>query len=327
MSASLRRLLKTSSTPPSSVVDRALGLGGPALEYHVLDVFSERPFEGNPLAVVLGADPLSAAQLQTLAREFHLSETAFPMQPSVAEAADGADYRLRIFTPEVELPFAGHPSVGTACLLTQLGQLAKRQVRQACGAGVLPLDVDEDGGRATLTGGAPVVGGPVDPAEALHAVGLEAADLLGPPSVLAGTGLPYVVVPVTADGLGRAAPDLSALKRLFRHPEQATGVYLVAWAPGAGAPTTVRARMFAGDVGVAEDPATGSAALALGAALPSMVALGDGETQLAVTQGVEMGRPSSLSVQVDVVAGRATRVRVSGGAVRVASGRVAVPPA
>jgi len=292
----------------------------------VLDVFADRPFEGNPLAVVLGADDLSTAQLQALAREFHLSETAFPMTASPAEVAEGADYRLRIFTPEVELPFAGHPSVGAACLLTELGAVATPTLRQACGAGVLPLEVAADGSRATLTGGDPVVGGEVDAAEALRAVGLGEVDLLGPPAILAGTGLPYVVVPVTAAALRRAAPDLSELKRLFRHPQEATGVYLVAWELGDEAPTSVRARMFAGDVGVAEDPATGSAALALGAALPSMLGLGDGETRLVVTQGVEMGRPSTLLVQVDVTARRPTRVRVSGGAVRVASGRVSVPP-
>ncbi|HUW15744.1 MAG TPA: PhzF family phenazine biosynthesis isomerase, partial [Actinomycetes bacterium] len=215
---------------------------------------------------------------------------------------------------------------GAACLLTELGAVATPTLRQACGAGVLPLEVAADGSRATLTGGDPVVGGEVDAAEALRAVGLGEVDLLGPPAILAGTGLPYVVVPVTAAALRRAAPDLSELKRLFRHPQEATGVYLVAWELGDEAPTSVRARMFAGDVGVAEDPATGSAALALGAALPSMLGLGDGETRLVVTQGVEMGRPSTLLVQVDVTARRPTRVRVSGGAVRVASGRVSVPP-
>jgi trans-2,3-dihydro-3-hydroxyanthranilate isomerase len=298
---------------------------GRTLEYHVLDVFTDRAFAGNPLAVVLDADDLSTSQLQSLAREFHLSETAFPMAASASEVADGADYRLRIFTPEVELPFAGHPSVGSACLLTQLGRVSGETVRQACGAGVLPLDVTADGKRATLTGGKPVVGGAIDPSEALHAVGLSATNLLGPASVVAGTGLPYVVVPVTTDALDRVSPDLSELKRLFRHPHEATGVYLVAWEPAEAAPTRVQARMFAGDVGVAEDPATGSAALALGAALPSMLSLADGETALAITQGVAMGRPSSLRVQVDVVAGRATRVRVSGGVAHVASGRVLVP--
>jgi trans-2,3-dihydro-3-hydroxyanthranilate isomerase len=248
------------------------------------------------------------------------------MAASPEEAARGADYRLRIFTPEVELPFAGHPSVGAACLLHRIGALRKPTVRQACGAGILPLDVEAGGGAATLTGGEPEAVGPVDPTEALHAVGLGTDDLVGLPAVLAGTGLPYVVVPVTMRALRRATPDLSELKRVFRHPQQATGVYLVAWEAGPEVPGAVRARMFAGDVGVAEDPATGSAALALGAALPSMLDVADGRTQVDVNQGVEMGRPSSLVVQVDIADGRATRVRVTGGAVPVASGRVVIPP-
>src|SRR5512133_457124 len=116
----------------------------PPLAYHVVDVFSERPFEGNPLAVVLDADELSTDALQTVALEFHLSETAFPMHSEVA------DYRLRIFTPVMELPFAGHPSVGTAWLLARLGRIRHGAVRQECGAGVLPVDVTAEG--ATLTG-------------------------------------------------------------------------------------------------------------------------------------------------------------------------------
>ncbi len=109
----------------------------------MVDVFTDRAFAGNPLAVVLGADALADHQLQALAREFHLSETAFPVDPG----GEGADYRLRIFTPSVELPFAGHPSVGTAWLMVHLGRLAPGRVVQRCGAGDLPLEVAVDGRR------------------------------------------------------------------------------------------------------------------------------------------------------------------------------------
>ena len=113
--------------------------GAGELLYHVVDVFvvDGQPFTGNPLAVVLDADRLSAAQMQALAREFALSETAFPLP---AQAA-GADYRLRIFTPEEELPFAGHPSVGSAWLLSALGRVpaGRSTLRQECGVGVLPV--------------------------------------------------------------------------------------------------------------------------------------------------------------------------------------------
>ena len=123
------------------------------LEYEVVDVFTDTAFAGNPLAVVLGAEDLETAALQAIAREFALSETAFPMAPTT-----GADYRLRIFTPEVELPFAGHPSIGTAWVLAQRGELAPGEVVQSCGAGELRLQVAADAGPVTLTGGTPTVG-------------------------------------------------------------------------------------------------------------------------------------------------------------------------
>lgn len=297
------------------------------LEYHVVDVFTDRPFAGNPLAVVLDSDGLSTGQLQVIAREFQLSETAFPQRPTPADRDAGADYRLRIFTPDVELPFAGHPSLGTAWLLRRLGRVGGRDLLQACGAGVLPVEVSDDGGVVTLTGGEPRVSSPVDPSSALAAVGLAARDLAGPPSVVAGTGLGFAVVPVRPASLAAALPDLESLRTVFRHPNEATGVYLVAWDPDRAVPTHVRARMFAGDVGVTEDAATGSAALAFGAALPVLAPLPDGAVRCEVLQGVEMGRPSRLVVDVDVSAGAAARVRVSGGVVPIAQGRIAIPSA
>ena len=102
----------------------------PTLPYHVVDVFTDRPYAGNPLAVVLGADDLSTESLQAIAREFNLSETAFPM-----DSDREADYRVRIFTAATELPFAGHPSIGTAWLLARLGRIPAGAVRQDCAAG------------------------------------------------------------------------------------------------------------------------------------------------------------------------------------------------
>src|SRR5687767_5943844 len=145
---------------------------GPTLAYEVVDVFTDRAFAGNPLAVVLDADELSTEQLQALAQEFALSETAFPVL-----ADDGADYRLRIFTPATELPFAGHPSVGAADVMRRRGRVGVGRVVQSCGAGLLPLDVQE--GTVTLTAGEPSWGEPLDPAPLLAAVGLDAADVDG----------------------------------------------------------------------------------------------------------------------------------------------------
>jgi trans-2,3-dihydro-3-hydroxyanthranilate isomerase len=137
------------------------------LEYHVVDVFSERAFAGNPLAVVMGGEQLATAQMQAIASEFQLSETAFPIHPTSSSAAAevGANYQLRIFTPDTELPFAGHPSIGTAWVLQQLGWFGPGEVGQLCGEGLLPLSVDVNG--ATLTGGVARVGEPIDPAAAL----------------------------------------------------------------------------------------------------------------------------------------------------------------
>ncbi|MBA2553759.1 MAG: PhzF family phenazine biosynthesis protein, partial [Geodermatophilaceae bacterium] len=134
------------------------------MRYEIVDVFTDVPFTGNPLAVVLDAEELSTDQLQALAREFNLSETAFPLPSTVA------DYRLRIFTPGAELPFAGHPSVGAAHTLARLGRIEPGSVVQECGAGLLPVRVEAD--TVTLSGGAATVGPALDPAPLLSAVGL-----------------------------------------------------------------------------------------------------------------------------------------------------------
>src|SRR3954466_11641393 len=117
------------------------------LAYEVVDVFTDRAFAGNPLAVVLDADDLSTVQLQSIAREFNLSETSFPMKADVA----GADYRLRLFTPMQELPFAAHAWVGAAAVVLRLGRVSPGRVVQSCGAGLLPLEVAAE--VVTLSGG------------------------------------------------------------------------------------------------------------------------------------------------------------------------------
>ena len=281
---------------------------GPTLAYRVVDVFTDRPFAGNPLAVVLDADGLSTEALQSLAQEFSLSETAFPMR-----ADDGADYRLRIFTPEVELPFAGHPSVGSAWVLRRLGRLPDGRVTQSCGAGLLPVEADDDG--ATLTGGAPSVGEPRDPGPLLAAVGLTPDDLDGPAPRSCGTGIDFAYLPVRPDAVARAVPDAAALRRVG-----GAGLSVVAWRDG-----RAHARVFAGGVGVLEDPATGSAALGLGVYLATSGLVPDGRTAYVVRQGAEMGRPSTLSCAVTVRDRQVLEATVHGSVVAVASGEVARP--
>ncbi len=292
-------------------------LGASVLDYWVVDVFAGRAFAGNPLAVVLDADSLSTEQMQAMALEFNLSETAFP----VSTTTPGADYRLRIFTPAAELPFAGHPSVGTAWLLHALGRIDAGTAVQECGAGLLPLQVGPD--QVTLTGGPPTVGEPVDPLPLLAAVGLDVDDLAGTEPRWAGTGLNWVYLRVTDEAVARARPNLDRLADLTASGSDRAGVAVLSWQDA-----KAHARVFAGGLGVAEDPATGSAALGLGAWLVATGLLpAAGESSIEIAQGLEMGRPSRLACAVAAEGGRATECRVSGTVVPNAHGQVAVPAA
>jgi trans-2,3-dihydro-3-hydroxyanthranilate isomerase len=286
------------------------------LTYHVVDVFTDRPYAGNPLAVVLGADALSASQLAALAREFNLSETAFPL----ADPSGEADYHLRIFTPGSELPFAGHPSVGTAWLLHSLGVVAAGRVVQRCGAGLLPLAVSAE--RVELTGGTPSAGPVLDAAPFLRAVGLTAADAGGAPPRVCSTGLPQAFVEVASpEAVRRCVLHAGALAEAAGPGVDAVAVF--AWDAAARAS---HARVFAGAVGVAEDPATGSAATGFGAWLAaSGYVPGDGETAYVVRQGAEIGRPSTLEGTVVTRGGVAVECRVAGTVVPVATGTIRVP--
>lgn len=284
------------------------------LPYEVVDVFTDRPFAGNPLAVVFDADGLDAGQLQAVATEFNLSETVFVLPPT----RPGATYRARIFTPAIELPFAGHPSVGAAVTVVTRGLAPPGQVVQECGAGLLPLTVYEDG-RATLTGGPPTVGPPVDPTPLLATVGLTGADHPGPVPRAAGCGLEFPFLAVSPGALGVAALDPAAARS-----HGVAQVCVVAWDGPQG---TARVRVFVPGLGVPEDPATGSAALGLGVWLVTAGLLpGDGGSSYSVRQGAEIGRPSRLECTVVATGGAAVSATVTGGVVPVASGVIAVPP-
>jgi trans-2,3-dihydro-3-hydroxyanthranilate isomerase len=258
--------------------------------------------------VVLDAEDLSTEQMQRVAREFNLSETAFPTSPP-----EGATYGLRIFTPAAELPFAGHPSVGSAWVLHRLGRIAAGDNVQACGAGLLPVHVGED--EVTLSGGAPTASAPLASAPILSALGLTGADLAGPEPRSAGAGISFTYLLVRPDALARARVDAAAVASLG-----GSGVALVSWDG-----QTARSRVFAAGVGVPEDPATGSAALGLGVYLVACGLVGDGLTPYVVSQGVEMGRPSTLRCTVEASGGSVVRTSVSGGTVPVAEGEITAP--
>ena len=283
------------------------------LDYEVVDVFAPRAFAGNPLAVVLDADGLTTEQCQALAFEFHLSETSFVCAPT----EPGADYRVRIFTPFAELPFAGHPSVGAAHTLVRTGRLSPGSVRQECGVGVLDLVVDDEG--ATLTGGRPTLEDGPAPEELARAVGLSPADLTGLPADVAGCGLPFAYLSVSPDLVDRADPDHAALDALG----VGEGVSVLSWD---AATSTAYARVFAGDLRWGEDPATGSAALGTGVWLvQSGLLSGEGTSSYVIRQGDKLGRPSVLECTVTASGGRAVAATVRGAVVPVARGRIRVP--
>ena len=283
------------------------------LSYEVVDVFTDRPFAGNPLAVVFGADELARDQMQAIAREFHLSETVFVLPP-----ASGGTYRARIFTPTEELPFAGHPSVGAAVTAVRRGLAPAGRVVQECGVGLLPIEVYAEG-RAVLTGGAPTVGDEIDPDTLLAVVGLSGSDYVGPVPRWAGCGLEFAYLSVVPEAVARATPDAAAAR--------ASGIRQVSVFSWAAETATAHARVFAPGVGVDEDPATGSAALGLGVWLVTAGLLpGDGESSYTVRQGIELQRPSTLECTVTATNGAAVGATVAGHVVPVARGEITVPP-
>ena len=285
------------------------------LPFDVVDVFTDRAYAGNQLAVVHRAETLTGAQMQAVAQEFALSETAFTMPAT----APGAAYRLRIFTPARELPFAGHPSIGAAWALASADVIGRGDVVQECGAGLLPVRVDADG--AQVSGGAPVVGPAADGAALAAAVGLRPDDL--DPDLTAGVaaaGVPFAFVAVRPDAVARCRPDPAAITAGV---PGVTGLSVVAVDR---ATLAVHARVFCPQVGVVEDPATGSAGVALGVFLGARGALPDGWSTLTVAQGAEMGRPSRLEVRVRCADGAAAETVVRGAVRKVAQGELVALP-
>jgi trans-2,3-dihydro-3-hydroxyanthranilate isomerase len=284
------------------------------LSYDVVDVFTDRAYAGNPLAVVHGGSDLTTEQMQRIAREFNLSETVFPLPPSTS----AADYRLRIFTPALELPFAGHPSVGAAWVLAQAGLVGPGDVVQECGAGLLPVHVNPHGAR--ITGGAPEVGPALDGAVLAAAVGLTPDDVVDAvPAGVAGAGVPYAFLVVHPDAVARAVSRPAAVRAAT---EGLVGLVIVSYAD-----FSAHLRMFGTGAGVDEDPATGSAAVALAVFLVDRGVLPpDGQTGFDIAQGAEIGRPSQLVVIVHADAGAAVRASVWGNVIRVARGELLALP-
>jgi trans-2,3-dihydro-3-hydroxyanthranilate isomerase len=294
--------------------------------FYTLDVFTERRFGGNPLAVVLDADDLTVWQMQAIAREFNLSETVFVQRPTLADAL----VRVRIFTPTRELPFAGHPTIGTACLLAELGLAPPgHDVRFVLeeAVGLVAVRVQRQPDTATFgqlsTARLPEFGPRApDRTSLARMLGLQPGQVgvEGESPRMASCGLPFLLVPLAAPE-HLAAVDLdTALWRTLLGGAWAQQVYVYAH----GYEGELRARMFAPEVGVAEDPATGSAAAALAGALATEAVQRVGTLRWTVQQGQEMGRPSILYTEADKRNGQVTAVRVGGHAVRVSAGEIQV---
>jgi len=296
------------------------------LAYHLLDVFTDVVLAGNPLAVVSDADGVSAERMQAIAREFNLSETVFLLDPrNKLHSA-----RLRIFTPTHELPFAGHPTVGAACLIAflrapeMLGRQPLHIVLEE-EIGIVACDVSRFRGALRASFNAPqtpVLGAALEDfkgvAGALGAAGVDEIGFDDHRPVIASAGLPFAFVPVKSlAALNRLAPKPAFFRDVFALERPAVFVYT---RETLDPQHHVHARFFGPGLGVAEDPATGSAACAFAAVATAFEKPEDGEHIIVIEQGFAMGRPSLITLTMDVAGGRLAQAGIGGASVIVGEG-------
>lgn len=300
----------------------------PVIQYFTADIFTDTVFGGNQLAVIPDARGLTTEQMLSIAREFNYSESTFVLAPE----SPAHTRAVRIFTPGGEVPFAGHPTVGTAFVLAANGliELTGNETRIVLeeGVGPVPVTIRSKDGKPVFTqlsvAKLPEVGPPLpDVLTLAHILSLEPDDLLQgrfhPEAV--SCGLPFGFVPLrNRDAVRRCRLRLEPWER---HLAGTMAEMVMVFALDAERPDShVRARMFAPGVSVPEDPATGSACAALGGYLASRSESTEGTMRWVVEQGFEMGRPSILEVEVDKAAGAITAVRVGGASVMVCEGRL-----
>ena len=296
-----------------------------------LDVFTHRLFGGNQLAVFLDGRGLATGTMQAVAKEMNFSETTFVLPPERSDT----DVRMRIFAPGVELPIAGHPTIGSTFALARAGVIAPGCDRFVFGLGVGPVPVTltwrhTDLSFAWMTQPAPTFGEPLgDPAAAAAALGLPEAAVAdtGLPVQVVSCGVSFLFVPVaTRRAVDSAAINPAAYGELMRRAScTGNGVFFFSQERGAD-DATVYSRMFAPDVGIAEDPATGIASGPLGCYLVRhhVVAPEKAGAMLSL-QGVKIGRPSHVHMSIGVEGREITSVRVGGEAILAGEGTLYIP--
>lgn len=290
-----------------------------ALDYTLLDVFTDRPFGGNQLAVFTEADGLADETMQSIARELNLSETVFVMPPQ-----SGGDFRLRIFTPRVELPFAGHPTIGAALVLAGSAGRSELLLEEAAGPVRVQLGTQDGRPFASLTAPAIPQAVPVaitrSAAAAILGLGVEA--LAAQVSAAYSAGVPFLFIPLaSAEALEAVELDVTAWREQLA---DSPAPHVVAvFARDLATAAHIDVRMFAPAMGIAEDPATGAAAAALAGLLLDLQRP-EGTARWTIGQGAAMGRPSTIFLEAEVEEGRATAVRVGGTAVVVGHGTLEI---
>lgn len=302
------------------------------LRFLQLDVFTDTLFGGNQLAVFLDASRVTAEEMQAIAREMKFSESVF----TLAGADPRSLARLRIFTPQIELPFAGHPIIGATFALAAAGHITPdtdSPVTLEVGVGPLAIELLFADGRLSFAWMQQPI--PVfqlwagDRAALAASLGLSVDDLRADLPIERGSaGVPFVLIPIASEqALDRAQPG-PGLGAALHDAESHTGAYLFV-PPEADTTQAVSARMFAQGMGIVEDAATGSAAGPLGAYLTrhGLTPVEDGQARVTIAQGVRMGRPSRLSVTVERSGNAITQVRVGGESVVVAQGEFLLPDA
>jgi trans-2,3-dihydro-3-hydroxyanthranilate isomerase len=308
----------------------------PSADYVTVDVFTTERFAGNPLAVVPDARGLTDRQMQQIATEFNYSESTFVLPPE--DPANTA--RVRIFTPTTEIPFAGHPNVGTAFVLGQqaelfgkpMGAALKGTLRFEELAGLVEVELlreDKHVLGATIRAPRPLELGDILTADLVaRCASIDESDVRTQPQppVIGSVGLPFALVELqTLEALGKARPNLAAFHEAAAlHPRAGGDFSLFLYVRSTENPWHIRARMFAPLDNVPEDPATGSASGALAALLATGEALQDGEISMTIEQGVEMGRRSIIELKVAKHAGVVTDVRITGRCVAVMQGSIAL---